>query len=471
MKIANLKVKGITCNSKAVKKGFVFVAIMGNRLDGRGFIKEALARGASMVVTEADKPKPKIPKNIKLLTVKNCRNFLADSCAEFYGYPSDKIKVIGITGTNGKTTISYLIEAIAKGSGYACGVIGTINYRFKGKKIIAKNTTPGPVQLQELLSKMLRQKVKYCAMEVSSHALDQERVRGINYNCAIFSNLTQDHLDYHKNLENYFLAKAKLFCLLPSSSVAIINHDDRYGLRIKQLTSAKVITYGIDQESTVMAKDIDFNLNSTEFSLVAPEINIRIKTNLIGRHNVYNILAAISWGLSEKLKIKDIQAAINRIKNVPGRLEKVDCSRGYSVFVDYAHTPDALFNVISAVRLLVAGKLIVIFGCGGERDKLKRPLMGEIASRLADYVIITSDNPRSEAPTQIIKDIEKGINKSNYRVICQRHQAIRAGLSLAKKGDCLIICGKGHESYQLIKDKILHFNDREVVGKCLKSMK
>ena len=471
MKIAGLKIKGITADSQEIKPGFLFVAIKGNFQDGNHFIKEAISKGADMVAVEKEAPPIKDSAKVIFLVVKNCRKFFAQATHKFYGAPSNKIKVVGITGTNGKTTISYLIEAMAKKSGKDCGVIGTINYRFPGKTIIAKNTTPGAGELQGLLMKMHAQKVKYCAMEVSSHALDQERVAGINFSRAIFTNLTQDHLDYHKNLENYFLAKAKLFCALSPSSSAIINNDDQYSKRIKRLTKAKILTYGIKKKSDVMAKDINFGMQSTEFFLVAPHINIKMKTNLVGRYNVYNLLAAVSWGISEKLDIQAIGLAVEKFKNVPGRLQRVDCAQGLNIFVDYAHTPDALFNVISALRPLVAGKIIVIFGCGGERDRLKRPQMGKVVTQLADYAIITSDNPRSENPAQIIKDIQQGIRKSNYCLVPKRYQAIAKGLTLINKADCLLIAGKGHEDYQILKNKVLKFNDRKVAQECLELMK
>lgn len=471
MKIADLEIKGITSNSKETKKGFIFVAIKGDRQDGNLFIQEAILKGARIIVVQKEPLKVKIPKKVIFLVVNDCRKFFAQATHNFYGAPSDKIKVAGITGTNGKTTISYLIEAMAKKSGHSCGVIGTINYRFKKRSIAAKNTTPGAGQLQELLKKMYMQKVKYCAMEVSSHALDQQRVAGVNFSHAIFSNLTQDHLDYHKNLENYFLAKAKLFSALASRASAIINNDDQYSQRIRKLTKAKVLTYGIINSSDIMAKEINFGINSTEFSLVAEHVNIRIKTKLIGRYNIYNILAAAAWGVSEKLPLRDIKSAIEKFQSVPGRLEKVYCSWGLNIFVDYAHTPDALYNVISALRPLVKGKIIVIFGCGGERDKLKRPLMGKLVTQLADYAIITSDNPRSEDPKAIIQDIQQGIQKSNYSVVYGRSEAIAKGLSLIDKTDCLLIAGKGHEDYQILKNKVLKFSDRKVVGECLKLMK
>jgi len=471
MKIAGLEIKGLTCNSKEVKPGFLFVAIQGNCQNGNHFIKEAISRGAGIVAVEKEPPRIKAPGKVIFLVVNDCRKFFARATHKFYGAPSDKVKVIGITGTNGKTTISYLIEAIAKKSGCGCGVIGTINYRFKGKTIIAKNTTPESGQLQSLLMRMRAQKVKYCAMEVSSHALDQERVAGINFSRAVFTNLTQDHLDYHKNLENYFLAKLKLFRALAPASSAIINNDDQYSVRIKRLTKAKILTYGIKKKANLMASEINFGMRWTEFSLVAGQINIRIKTKLIGRYNIYNILAAIAWGISEKLRIQDIKSAIEKFKNVPGRLERVNCPGGFNVFIDYAHTPDALFNVISALRPLVEGKIIVVFGCGGERDKLKRPLMGRVVTELADYAIITSDNPRSENPAQIIRDIQAGIQKSNYCLVPRRGEAIRQGLSLINKSDCLLIAGKGHENYQVLKNKAMPFNDRKVARKCLELMK
>jgi len=470
MKIKGLKIKGITCNSKEVKKDFLFVAIRGNRQDGNKFINEAVRKGAGVIAVEK-RPNIKNLKKVKLLKVNNCRKFLAETALKFYGAPADKIRVAGITGTNGKTTISYLIEAILKESGKDCGVIGTVNYRFKRKVIVAKNTTPGPLALQDLFAKMYAQEIKYCAMEVSSHALDQDRVAGIKFRSAIFTNLTQDHLDYHKNLENYFLAKSKLFSNLPSSSVAIINNDDKYSSRIKRLTKAKIITYGIEKESQVMANDIKFGLQSTEFNLIAPKIKIRIKTNLVGCYNIYNILASICWGLSEGISIKNIKSAIEKFKNVPGRLESINCKKGCSVFVDYAHTPDALYNVICALKPLVKGKIIGVFGCGGERDKLKRPKMGKIVTELADFAIITNDNPRSENPASIIKDILAGVKNKNYKIIPDRFKAIQTGLALVRQGDCLLIAGKGHENYQIMKNKTLDFSDRKAVQKCLKLMK
>jgi UDP-N-acetylmuramoyl-L-alanyl-D-glutamate--2,6-diaminopimelate ligase len=473
MKVSGLKIKGITANSKEVKPGFLFAAIKGQRQDGSRFIREAIRRGAAIIVAEETAPEAYSTRKVRFLEVDDCRKFFALTAHKFYKAPSSWVRVTGITGTNGKTTISYLMEAIAKECGVLCGVIGTINYRFGTKKIAAKNTTPGPGQLQNLLSSMRAKKIKYCAMEVSSHALDQERVAGIKFQSAIFTNLTQDHLDYHKNLKNYFLAKARLFSGLKPSATAIINNDDLYSRRIRNLTCASLWTYGIRNKSDLMAKNIHFGLNSTRLTLTGPRVNLQIKTRLAGRHNIYNILAAVSWGLNEKFPLQKIKSAIEKFKNVPGRLERINDpqGRGFDVFVDYAHTPDALANVISALKPLVKGKIVVIFGCGGERDKLKRPLMGRVVTDLADYAVVTSDNPRSEDPQMIMQEIRRGIRKDNYCLEIRRDQAIRKGLSLMRRGDCLLIAGKGHENYQVLKNKILKFSDQKVARECLRLMK
>jgi len=471
MKIAGKKIEGITSNSKNVKKGFVFVAIKGSRQDGTRFINEAVSNGASLVVVEDKKDTLNVPREAKVLQTKNCRKFLAREVNKFYGFPSGKIKVIGITGTNGKTTISYLIEAICKSAGRPCGVIGTINYHFKEKLITAKNTTPGPEESQKLLSQMYEWGARYCAMEVSSHALTQERVSGINFSSAIFTNLTQDHLDYHKNMEDYFIAKSGLFLSLGPRRAAIINNDDKYGRRLAKSRRNRIITYGIDNPSTVTAKDIHYGIDKSEFTLVAPGANLRLKTSLVGKFNIYNILAAVAWAISEKINIKDIKSGIEKFKNVRGRLERVFSKKGFDIFIDYAHTPDALTNVIGSLKPLVEGKIRVVFGCGGERDRSKRPKMGRIASDLADFAVITSDNPRSENPAVIIKEICSGIKKDNYCIVPQRLQAIKRAISMLKKGDCLLVAGKGHENYQILKNETIHFSDREAVEKCLKSGK
>jgi UDP-N-acetylmuramoyl-L-alanyl-D-glutamate--2,6-diaminopimelate ligase len=474
----DFEVRGISCNSKSVGDGFVFVAIKGTRQDGNRFIEEAISKGAKAVVVQSPGRLPvrqagkvtKSPAKIPFIGVKDTRRALAELATEFYGNPSLKIKVIGVTGTNGKTTVTYLIEGIIKEAGFSPAVIGTVNYRFKDKIIPSKNTTPGPIELQSMLAEMLETRIDYAVMEVSSHALHQERTEGINFHSAVFTNLTQDHLDYHKTLDNYFSSKARLFQDISPGSFAVINNDDKYGARIKKLTRAGVITYGIKNKADITARDIKFDTLHTEFLLAGPGLGAGFRSRLIGMHNVYNILAAVAWALKEGIGLSVIKSAIEGFSEVPGRLERIDSKAGFSVFVDYAHTEDALSNIIATLRQLSKKRIIVVFGCGGERDKTKRPKMGRVVSEFSDYAIITSDNPRSEEPLRIIEDIRKGIKKNNYCVIPQRKEAIKKSLSLAQPGDIVLVAGKGHENYQILKEGVIHFDDREAVRECLKSM-
>ncbi|MBM3249261.1 MAG: UDP-N-acetylmuramoyl-L-alanyl-D-glutamate--2,6-diaminopimelate ligase [Candidatus Omnitrophica bacterium] len=469
--IPDFEVMGVTCDSRSVDKGFVFVAIKGNRQDGNKFIAEAIARGAKAVVVHSPHVRPfRDHKGASFIGVSDTRLALGLLAAKFYGYPSQKVKVVGITGTNGKTTLTYILEAIIKECGGQPAVIGTINYRFGGESAVSKNTTPGPVELQAMLADMSNRGADYLAMEVSSHALDQARTEGITFHSAIFTNLTQDHLDYHKTLANYFKSKARLFEGLRADAFAVTNNDDRYGRKISSLTAAEVVTYAIDSPADVRASGINYDIAHTEFSISVLGESIRVKTNLIGRHNVLNVLAAFAWALRSGFGIRDIQRAIEKFSAVPGRLEKVNIPRDFEVFVDYAHTEDALDNVIRTLRPLSKNRLIVVFGCGGERDKAKRPKMGRVVTQLSDYAIITSDNPRSEEPEEIIADIRRGIKKSNYCVIPERELAIRESLSLAKPGDIILVAGKGHENYQVIKEQTIAFDDREVIRKCIRQL-
>lgn len=468
----DFEVKGISCNSKTVFDGYIFVAIKGTKEDGGTFIEEAIERGAKAVVInsfccrEIGRYNNKIP----FIAVRDTRKALAELAAEFYGRPSSKVKVIGITGTNGKTTVTYLIESLLKEAGISSGVIGTINHRFKDRVISSKNTTPGPIELQSMLAGMAEEGVKYCIMEVSSHALEQDRTEDIDFHSAIFTNLTHDHLDYHKTLRNYFNSKAKLFKGISSPSFGIINNDDKFGARFKELTRARIVTYGINNKALVTAKDIKFNIRGTEFRLVCPNGEVELTSSLIGRYNVYNILAAAAWAQAEGIGLSAIKRGIKRFSFVPGRLEKIDNNKDFSVFVDYAHTADALKNVISALKQISKSRIITVFGCGGERDKTKRPKMGRVVTELSDYAIITNDNPRSEEPLEIIGQIKRGIKKANFCVIPVRRDAIAKALSLAKPKDIVLVAGKGHEGYQILKDKTLHFDDREVIKECLKSV-
>ncbi|MBU0503081.1 MAG: UDP-N-acetylmuramoyl-L-alanyl-D-glutamate--2,6-diaminopimelate ligase [Candidatus Omnitrophica bacterium] len=465
----DFQVRGIACNSKLIDDDFIFVAVKGNKEDGNEFIPEAIARGAKAVIYQSPgRQDTKISGRIPFIKVKDARKALAKLASEFYANPSSLVKVTGVTGTNGKTTVTYLIEALLKEANLSPAVIGTINYRFKNEVIVSKNTTPGPLELQGMLKNMADKGVDSAVMEVSSHALDQDRTMGINFSSAIFTNLTQDHLDYHKTMQDYFLAKAKLFKGLREKSASIINTDDKYGQRLKRsIRGKRVITYGIRNKADLKALDIRMNINGAEFTLKGLNNEFNLKTRLVGRHNIYNILAAVGWAISEGLSVKIIRGALEKFTLVPGRLEKIDSPKGFSVFVDYAHTDDALKNVITTLRQLTDKKIIVVFGCGGDRDKTKRPKMGRVVSRLADQFIITNDNPRSEDPEVIISDIKKGILNSNYLVLPDRKKAINKAISLASSGDIVLVAGKGHENYQILKDKIISFNDREIVKECL----
>jgi len=465
----DFSVQGLSCNSAQVKKGFIFVAIKGSCQDGHNFIKEAIARGAAAIVAQSFAGITE-HKDVVFVKVQDTRQALARLAIVFYGNPSKQLKVVGVTGTNGKTTVTYLLEALLSSSGHKPAVIGTINYRFTGKQFPSKNTTPGPDQLQAILADFQKQGSNYVAMEVSSHALEQGRVEGVNFGSAIFTNLTQDHLDYHLNLDNYFQAKAKLFKQLEKDSFAVINNDDEYATRILGLTRAKVISYGIENNSDFMAYDITLNPSSVEFKVKSPGLAESFKLGLIGMHNVYNALAAIAWAVQAGIKLPEIKLGLENFNLVPGRLERIDSGAGFSVFIDYAHTEDALKNVLVSLRQIRHNKIIVVFGCGGDRDKTKRPKMGSVVSELADYAVITNDNPRSEEPGDIIRSIRSGMKNGNCEIIPDRMDAIRKSLSLAQEGDMVLIAGKGHENYQIIKNRVLHFDDREAVRECLKSL-
>jgi len=464
-------IAGITNNSKQAKDKFLFVAIAGTKFDGRDFIEEAINRGARTIIYASGHLDEHIlrKKGITFIRARDIYRSVAVIADNFYHHPSSRVKVVGITGTNGKTTTTYLIENILKKAGFKSGVIGTINYRFGQRLIPATNTTPGPIQLQELLHNMEMEGVNYAVMEVSSHGLEQRRVEGIDFRVGVFTNVTMDHLDYHKTFENYFHAKSMLFKGLSSSSWAIINIDDSYGKQLLLHTEAKTITYAIDNTADVEARDISGEIDGSRFTVVAPYGRFETNTPLIGRHNIYNILAAVSYGVSQNIALDLIRQGIEELSFVPGRLERIDVGQPFKVFVDYAHTDDALKNVLLSLRPLCRGKIIVVFGCGGDRYRDKRPLMGKIASDLADYVVLTTDNPRSEEPEAIIKDIEEGFPKefANYRVILDRYAAIKEAICLAEDDDVVIIAGKGHETYQIFKNTTMPFDDRIVAKEVL----
>lgn len=463
----HLDIENISHNSKQLKDPGLFFAIEGKNCNGYDFIDEAIEHGAISVVAEKDFV---TYKSITKVIVENIRKACALIAANFYSHPSERIEITGITGTNGKTTILYLIAAIIRYSGRDCGMIGTINYQIRDRLIPAVNTTPSPISLQMFLREMEISGVTNCVMEVSSHALDQNRVDAIEFDKAIFTNLTSEHLDYHKNMKEYFSVKSKLFSMLKGGAIAIINCDDNYGSLLIQEHKSRVLTYGINNKSDIRAFDIDISCKGSSFKVGTPKGVLDIETGLIGLYNIYNILAAVSFACSAGLKPSDIQEAIRNFKGAPGRLQQVEaCGKEFSVFIDYAHTDDALLNVLSTLKKITKGKIIVVFGCGGDRDRKKRPGMAKVAAKFADYVVITSDNPRNEDPERIIDDITEGLPKGfkNYRICIGRKEAIEYAISIAKSNDTILIAGKGHESYQIFKNTTIPFDDKKVAEEIL----
>ncbi|MBP8625893.1 MAG: UDP-N-acetylmuramoyl-L-alanyl-D-glutamate--2,6-diaminopimelate ligase [Syntrophorhabdales bacterium] len=454
-----LEVRGITKDSRMVGDGYVFFATAASE----PYIKDAFIRGASVIVSDK---RHDYGFRCHIIT-DNIGSVLGRMASRFYGSPSEKISVTGITGTNGKTTITYLIESILNYAGMSPGVIGTISYRYKGNTFKAENTTPGADELQMLLSEMVAHGVSHVIMEVSSHALDQKRVEGTQFNNAIFTNLTHDHLDYHKNLDNYKEAKRLLFhhYLRESNKkerYAILNMDDPFVDEFIPEPPIRTLFYSLKKQTDVHLIDYMEDIHGLRLRIVLGKEEIDIASPLIGGFNASNILAACLYGYIEGVSSKDIKKGIEALEGVPGRLERVRNNKGYSIFVDYAHTPDALAKVLGMLNRLKKGRLITVFGCGGNRDEAKRPLMGDIATRLSDYVIITSDNPRNEEPEKIIEDIIKGVHGNSYRVIENRRDAIFEAIRMLEEDDCLLIAGKGHEDYQIIGSNIYHFNDREI---------
>jgi len=473
----SIEVKGVACDSKAVKEGYLFVAIKGSRFNGRDFIDEAIDRGAHAVVLEEEKGAFYTFRNgVTFIYINEARSALSKIAKTFYGDVSSAMHLIGITGTNGKTTTTYLIESLFKSKNKRTGVIGTINYRFGNRLIPALNTTPGILDLYSLLSSMKKERIKNCILEASSHSLEQGRVEGLDFDIAIFTNLTREHLDYHKDIDNYLISKLKLFTKIKKGGYAIVNKDDLYSERIieavKLEKKADIISYGIRGLADVYAKDIEFSFKGLRFRLCYKKDSdsIDIKSNLIGRHNVYNILASASCGITMGMDLKEIARGIELVSELPGRLEAVDCGQDFSVFIDYAHTENGLENVLAALKELNPNRILTVFGCGGGRDRSKRPRMGRISSEFSDKVFITSDNPRNEEPMDIIKEVIKDISskKNNYEVEVDRFKAIQKALKEARKDDIVLVAGKGHETYQIFKNVTLPFDDREVVKKLLK---
>ncbi len=474
----SLEIKGLASNSKKVKEGDLFVAIKGPRFDGALFIDEAINRGACTVVLEAQPKEGRVfRRGTTFIYVDNAKVALSLIAKKFYKDIPSKLYLVGVTGTNGKTTVTYLLENLYRKDSKKVGVIGTINYRFNNRLIPAFNTTPGILDLYSLFDNMHKDGVKKCILEVSSHSLDQGRVDGLNFDIAIFTNLSNEHLDYHKNMEDYFISKLKLFSKIKQGGCAVVNADDACSKKIidevLKEKNAKVVTYGIKRKADVYAEDIKILLEGIKFRLcsrVSPKESLIISSPLIGRHNVYNILACAASGIAMGMDLDKIKSAIESFSGLPGRLEKIDCGQDFLVFVDYAHTENGLENALKTLKELRPHRLLTVFGCGGNRDKTKRPDMGKVSSVFSDKTFITSDNPRSEEPMDIANEIIKGMpNKNNYSIEIDRFRAIEKALKEARKGDIVLVAGKGHETYQIFKDTTVPFDDREVVKKILTS--
>jgi len=466
-KYQSLRILSVDCDSRKVKPGSLFIALQGTKENGARYIQQAIERGASCVIKSYDQKVDFSSSDACLLEVNDTNSILKSLVTRFYRNPSKDVQCVGITGTNGKTTTTYLIASILRSAQKPCGVIGTINCHFGSKIIKIQNTTPNLLDLCQYLSQMRSDGFNHCAMEVSSHALDQGRVSGIDFKVGIFTNLTQDHLDYHKDMESYFLAKAKLFSMLSETSTAVLNMDDFFGKRLAQMTSARILTYGIKQRGDVSAAKIQLGIEKTRFVLTVQEDECEIAASLIGIHNIYNILAAAAACRALGIDLEHIREGIENMTCVPGRLEPVDCGQKFSIFVDYAHTDDALKNVLENLRAIKKSKIILVFGCGGDRDKTKRIKMGKVASELADFSIITNDNPRSENPEDIVSKIVAGFTHEHYLIILNRKEAIMRALQMAREGDVVLIAGKGHENYQILRNEVIDFDDRQVVREIL----
>jgi UDP-N-acetylmuramoyl-L-alanyl-D-glutamate--2,6-diaminopimelate ligase len=466
LEIPEIPIHGIECDSRKVEKDFMFIAVRGAKEDGRKYLSEAVARGASAIVMDS---KPENPVSVPVVQLPESREAVSRLSGVFYDQPSQQMKMVGITGTNGKTTTAYLLEHILRSQMIASGVFGTINYRFGSVVIPAVETTPGPLKLQQILSQMRAAACQVVAMEVSSHALDQDRVKGIVFKTAVFTNLTQDHLDYHGDLETYFQAKAKLFTSLPASSFAVINVDDAWGRRLVKMTQAQVLTFGINNDADHRALSVQKKFGETVVELTYGGQKALLTLPMMGAHNIYNALGAIAaagtLGVSYEKAIQSLQS----FPGVPGRLETISGGQDFAVLVDFAHTPDGLLNVLKSLQEYRKNKLILVFGCGGDRDRAKRPQMAAIAAQFCDEVIITSDNPRSENPGQIAQEISAGFPASfkAYQIALDRRKAIRLALLKARTGDIVLLAGKGHERVQVIGAESLPFSDKEEAAKVL----
>ena len=465
-------VESIAYDSRRVQRDGLFVALRGKKSDGHDFIGQAIEKGAAVIVAERAEKHPRAT----CVVVENTRTAMADLSARFFNYPARKLKLAAVTGTNGKTTTTFLIKHICEKAGLRCGLLGTVRYEIGERVLPAARTTPESLDLQELLSQILNAGCKAAAMEVSSIGIAEERVREIEWDVAVFTNLTQDHLDYHGTMENYFDAKAKLFDRLAAQQkkkkpVAIVNIDDRYARQLIKRIGKKVsvVTFGVGLNADFRASNYRMEFGGTSYQLDARGKSYLVRVPLIGRFNVANSIAALAAANALGIGLREAVLSLGKSPQVPGRLEMVPAKRQFQVFVDYAHTPDALLNVLKTLRELGPRRLIVVFGCGGNRDREKRPLMGQVADQNADYAIVTSDNPRKEDPDKIIADIEKGFRGDHFEKIVDRAQAISHAIEIAQPRDIVLIAGKGHENYQEFADHTVPFEDIQVARRAVEN--
>lgn len=462
--LGNLEVGKVTCDSRTVDDGDVFVCINGVSVDGHKFAERAIEHGAAVIVCERDLGLE------NQIIVENSRRAYALMCGKYFGEPSSKIKVVGVTGTNGKTSTCMLLKHILESNGHKVGLVGTVQNMVGNDVLPAKNTTPDAFELHSLFSLMVMAGCDYVVMEVSSHAIDQDRIFGLHFESCVFTNLTQDHLDYHKTMENYLNVKKRLFSMCDS---AIVNLDDEYSNDIITACNCKIITYSTRRnDSSYSGKNIKQKVDGVDFEMVGDGVIGRAKIKTPGLFSVYNAMGASVCAIELGIPFGDVIHSLLTAPKVKGRAEVVPTEKDFSVVIDYAHTPDGLKNILSVMNEVKEGRLITVFGCGGDRDKDKRPKMGLIASMYSDMIIVTSDNPRSEDPTQIINDIVEGIKGTftPYEVIENRETAIQYAVSHAQKGDIILLAGKGHETYQVLSNTTIHLDEREIVAEALKGM-
>jgi UDP-N-acetylmuramoyl-L-alanyl-D-glutamate--2,6-diaminopimelate ligase len=471
-------ITSVTDDSRSVVPGSLFVAVKGERVNGHRYVEQAITAGAAAIVAEESVERKSLP----FVKVADSRKALGLIGSRFHGDPSARLTMIGVTGTNGKTTTTYLCKALLEGMGRRVGLIGTVVYQIGSETIAASHTTPGALELQALLAKMAEVDMDSVVMEVSSHALAMDRTSGCEYDVAVFTNLTQDHLDYHRTMEEYFQAKLRLFTTLGQGNKrgqrAVVNVDDPRGAQVRAACRVPVWGFGIKSRADLQAQDLRLSMNGSAFTAATPAGTFPVESRLVGEHNVYNLLGAIAVALHAGATHDQVQEAVASLTNVPGRFERVTAGQDFTVVVDYAHTEDALVRLLTAAQALKSRRIITVFGCGGDRDRGKRPKMGRAAVEYSDVVVLTSDNPRTEDPLAILREVEAGVQEAlrgrpnvDYHLIPDRREAITAAVRLAKAGDIVLIAGKGHEDYQILGTNKVHFDDREVAREAIQHLR